>query len=124
MLASAGFGRIDTFQNPLSDAAGVEGEVLGIGDVGRARGGGTDHGRIIGAKLRRWDDERGSGLRASFFEGVAQEGVGGDAACYDDGRHVVEIYGPKELAGEGLDDGGLVARGQVRQLFAESLSRP
>lgn len=33
---------------PLSDAAGVEGEILGIGDGASARGG-PDHGCVIGA---------------------------------------------------------------------------
>ena len=59
-----------------------------------------------------------------FFEGTAQEGVGGDPAGHDDGGRVVELRGPKELAGEGLDDGGLVASGQVRQLLVELLLRP
>src|SRR5215208_876458 len=84
---------------PLSDAAGVEGEILGIGDGASARGGGPDHGCVIGAQLRWRDDEAGSYLRASFFEGTAQEGVGGNAACHDNGGRVVEIQGPKELAG-------------------------
>src|SRR5215210_7235289 len=106
-------------RKPLSDAAGVEGEVFGEGDCGRSRCGGPDHGRVIRAQLRQGDDEACSGLRASFFERTAPEGVGGDTTCYDDRGRILEIHGSKELASEGLDYGGLVAGGQVWQLLAE-----
>jgi hypothetical protein len=42
---------------------------------------------------------------------MAQEGVGGDPTCYDDGGRVVEIHGSKEFAREGLDDSRLVTSG-------------
>src|SRR5215210_6027279 len=103
-------------ESPLQ-AAGVEGEVFGVGDGWSARGGGPDHGRVVRAQVRRWDDEAGSGLRALSFESSAQERVGGDPARYDGRGHVVEIHGPKELAGEGFDDGGLVAGSQVWQFL-------
>src|SRR5918995_3269300 len=95
------------------DAPGVEREVLWVGDCHRMRSGGPYHGGVVGAQARWGDDQSGSRLGAFLFEGLAQGGVGSDPACHDGGGGVVEVYGAEQFAGEGLDYGGLVARGQV-----------
>src|SRR3712207_3290045 len=106
---------------PSSDAPGVQAQVVRVGDGGGVGGGGPDHGGVVRAQLRRWDDEPDAELRALLLQGVAQQDVCRNPPGDHEYRSLLEVGGAQELASERLDDSRLVACGQVRQLFAGSL---
>ena len=99
------------------DALSIEAQIVWVENGGRGRGGGSNHGSVIGAQLGRRDDELRPEPLALPFQPLTQGGVGGHTPDDHEGRGVVKLRRTQELARERLDDGGLVTRGEVRQLL-------